>query len=435
MSTLYIAEKPSQARDIAKVLGIAGNAEGYIPLQGGDNMTWAFGHLLAGKMPEDYNPAWKQWTLTALPLRPAVFEKLPAKGKSEQLAIIKKLMAKATRVVIATDAGREGELIARELLTYFRYTGKVERLWLSSLVESDIRKGLKALLPGDKTVPLYHAALAREESDWVYGLSMTRAATLALGADREVLPMGRVKTPTLAMVVKRCTDIENFKTRTYFELEAHCQTAGGHPLVLKHAPPEESRVHDKATAAALAKRAQGAKGPLRVVEKEERAKPPLMYTTPDVQATASNKFGMSAQGVLSVLQALYEKKVLTYPRTNCAHLGEAHKAEIPAMIAAIRSVDGAGVALLEKMGGPLLSPRLFDDSKLTDHHAIVPTGVPPVGLTTEESKVYGLVARRALQALAPDHRFKSTSVSLDANGVPLSASGAVDIDAGWTALK
>lgn len=434
MSTLFIAEKPSQARDIAKVIGAAGNAEGYIPLRGGANITWGFGHLLTSFMPEDYDEKYKQWRFDTLPLLPDNFKKKPGKGKTKQLAVIKKLIKDASHVVVATDAGREGELIARELLDYFKYKGKVSRLWLSSLVEDDIRKALAELRPGKDTEPLYAAAMAREESDWIYGLSMTRAATLRLG-DGQVVSVGRVKTPTLAMVVKRCKDIENFVHRVFYELEANLVTAAKHHLVLRHAPSEDHRIYDRKAAEALAHKAEGAEGPLSVKEKTERERAPLLFTTPDVQTAASGKAGLSAQGTLDILQSLYEKKLITYPRTNCAYLGVAFKHEIPAVLASIKARYPAAVEALEDMGGAVLDSRLFDDSKLTDHHGIMPTKVTPGTLTVPEKAVYRLVALRALEALAPEHIYRVLTISMDANGVLFGTKGKTTMSPGWTALS
>jgi DNA topoisomerase-3 len=433
MTTLYLAEKPSQARDLAKVIGTAGNGEGYIPLKGGDAITWGFGHLLTSFMPEDYDKDWSRWRLDNLPLLPPGFKKKPGKGKTQQLNVIKRLLREHDRLVIATDAGREGELIAREILDYYKYKGKISRLWLSSLVEEDIRKALAALRDGKATEPLYDAARAREESDWIYGLSMTRAATLQFGGG-EVMPVGRVKTPTLAMVVKRCQDIENFSAKAFYELEAHLVTAAKHHLVLRHAPAEDKRILDVKVAEALARKAEGAQGPLSVKEKTEKERAPLLFATPDAQTAASNKHGLGAQGTLDVLQALYEKKVITYPRTSCAYLGVAFKQEIPAILAALRQTFPQAVAALEKMGGPVLDSRLFDDSKLTDHHGLLPTKVAPGKLSEPESHVYRLVALRALEALAPDHVYRALTIAMDANGVMFGARGKTTLSPGWTSL-
>jgi DNA topoisomerase III len=433
MSRVYIAEKPSQATDIAKILGIKNREDGYLVLTDGSFMTWAYGHLVEQAMPEQYRDDWKQWKWDSLPIAPETWILNVANGKTKQFNVIKALLKQASEVVIATDAGREGEMIARELLDLCKFKGKVLRLWLSSLVDADIRKALANLLDGAETFPLYQAALARSHADFVYGMTMTRAVTLAARQPRTVFPMGRVKTPTLAMVVKRDLDIENFNSKTYYEIEATVNTQSGHTLKMLHAPAEDQRLTDKATANAVMKRAEGGSGPLRVETKKGRETPPLPFNLSGLQKEASASLKLSAAETLTVSQGLYEKKLITYPRTDCSHLSSAQKPEIAGLVASLRARVPSQVEVL-KQHGIVLRDSLFDDTKLTDHHGIIPT-TGSGSMTATEEKLYRLITVRFLQAVAPDKLFEATRVDMDANGVAFKATGRVILDEGWSAIK
>lgn len=434
MTTVILAEKPSQARDIAKVIGVKASRDGFIELTNGWKVTFAVGHLLELAQPAEYNPAWGgRWAWEQLPMIPEKFKRVPVERTLKQLRIIKSVLADAKTVVIATDAGREGELIAREILEHVRFRGEVKRFWTSSLVEADIRKALNNLLEGSATYPLYEAAEARARSDFLLGLTGTRAASLAARVRGDYFALGRVKTPTLALVCRRDEAIEKFGAKKYFELEAAVKTASGHTLKMVHSRPEEARITDKAAAQALMKQANGARSPLRVLKTPESEGAPLPYSLPALQKDANRVLGLSAANTLKVTQALYEKKVLTYPRTDCAYLAESQIAEIDGVLNAVRSHLGPAVAELRKMG-VTARKSTFNDAKLTDHHGIIPTSHTEK-LEGPELQLYLLVAHRYLQALAPDCKFISTKVSMDANGVLFKASGKTVTDPGWTRFK
>lgn len=434
MTTVFLAEKPSQARDIATVLGIKRRHDGYLELNSGDFVTWAVGHLLELASPEAHNPAWAgRWSWAQLPMIPETWKYEVVGRTKAQFKIIQGLLKKASRVVIATDAGREGELIAREILEHCKWKGAVERLWTSSLVAADIKRALSALKPGSETYPLYESALARQRSDNMYGLSGTRAASLAAAVPRDYFPLGRVQTPTLAMVARRDRDIQGFASKTYYELEARVQTRSGHVLTMLHAPEEEQRITDKTEAERRKRLALKAQGPLRVEKSKGNDAAPLPYSLPALQKDANSVFSFSARNTLKLAQALYEKKALTYPRTDCQFLAESQKAEVDGVLAVIAKRFGPAVAELRSKGIHKRS-RTFDDSKLTDHHGIIPTS-EYVELEGAELQLYTLVCQRYLQVLAADCAFEATKVTMDANGVPFKATGRVVLDPGWTAFK
>lgn len=433
MTTLFIAEKPSQAQDIAKVIGIKSRKDGYLELTGNKVMTWVFGHLLEQKKPDEYREEWKVWRWDTLPLVPEKWSYKVSASKAKQFRVIKDLLAKATCVVIATDAGREGELIARELLIHCGYKGAIKRLWLQSFTEADIRYALGHLLDGKDKEPLFRAALSRQRADFVYGFSLSRAASLAANTG-EGFSVGRVKTPTLAMVVRRDLEIEGFKTKEYYELEATVQVKTGETFKMWHAPDEDKRIFDKRTAQQLVAQAEKASGLLRVKkDKGLRQKPPLPFTLPALQKEADKVLGFGAKKTLDVAQRLYEAKAISYPRTDAAHLPSSHKAMIPEVLKAVASVLPQHVAGLTRMG-VVLRDSLFDDSKITDHYGIVPTNEVKL-LSGDDLGLYRLIALRLLQALAPDMVYDQTRIELDANGVPFVANGRMIVNQGWTSLK
>lgn len=428
---LYIAEKSAQASDIAKILGGGKRENGHILLKTGDVVTWAVGHLLDQLEPNEYRAEWGPWRWDTLPMVPETWGLKPVPEKQDQLKVIKQLLAKATSVVIATDAGREGELIARELLDFYGYRGPIQRLWLSALTEADIRRALSKLLPGEAKEPLYRAALARQHADWLY-LSLSRAASLALGFNA---PIGRVQTPTLAMVVKRDLEIEGFNAKPYYELEAVVKTANGHTLTLTHSPKEEQRIYDMPQAKKLMAQAQGAQGPLAVAHKAGADAAPLPFSLSTLQREADRALGLGAAQTLKVAQELYEAKVVTYPRTDCSHLSTGLKPDVePTLKALAGQTSLSGVVGKLRSMGVVLRDSLFDDSKLTDHHGIIPT-TSPRPLDGVQAKLYELIAIRFMQSLAPDRLFNATRVDMDANGVPFSASGRVITSPGWSAIR
>lgn len=435
MSTVLIAEKPTQARDIAKVIGVKSNHEGYMTLVNGWKVTYAVGHLLELAEPEAYNEAWGgRWSWDQLPMVPSAFKRVPVKDRAKQLRVIKTLLADADTCIIATDAGREGELIGRELLEHAKFKGKVLRFWTSTLTPADIKKALDNLKPGSETYPLYEAAEARSRSDWLLGIPGTRGASLAARVRGDYFPLGRVKTPTLALLVRRQQAIDAFGAKKYYELEAKVRTAKGAEFKMVHAPSEENRITDKKKAQELLDQASKARAPLRVTKTKEAEGAPLPYSLPQLQKDANRVFGFSAKRTLELAQILYEqKKVLSYPRTDCSYLSTTQIPEIEGALDAVATLFPDKVAQLRKLGVQKRAST-FNDAKLSDHHAIVPTGTK-AALEGPELQLYSLVAHRYMQVLAPDLEYFSTRVTMDANGVPFKATGRTVIAPGWTAFK
>lgn len=435
--TVYLCEKPDQARKIAAGLGAPAPKGGYIETGGGALVTWGFGHLLSPKMPEDYDESLKAWNWDTLPIVPERFEFKPREGGArKQLRIIADLFKRAGEIVVATDPDREGELIAYEILTQMRWKGPVKRLWLSDLTPSAIKKALGELKEGDETKPLYFAALARTCADWLVGLNMTRAATLKLrSGGGKPISIGRVQTPTLALIVRLERKILNFKPEDYYELTAEMRSAEGHAFKLRHAPAPEKRIMDKAIAEKMASQATGATGPLSVTTEEKRQGPPPLFDLNLLQQEANGRFAWPADKTLKVAQALYEThEILTYPRTDSSALPEDHKNRIPQILTNLFGIDE--LAHLEPaMKEPVLRDTVYDDKKVSAHHAIVPTlkAARMSALSKDEADLYLLVARRFMAAHLPDHRYRSTIIEFDARGIPFRASGRVPTFDGWKA--
>ena len=433
MSTLYLCEKPNQAKDLADAIGVVGRRTGYIEVRGGI-VTWAFGHMLEQASPDAYDEKWGgRWTFDVLPMIPPEWKHSVVTNKGQQLKVIRGLLKSAREVVIATDAGREGELIAREILEHCTYRGPVRRFWTSSLVKSDIVKALNSLRPGRETEPLYEAALARTRSDWLYGMNGSRAVTLAVRHSGTAYPVGRVQTATLALVVRREWEIRNFVPQVYYELEATVRSAGGEQFPMFHSPAENERIKSRLEAERLKASAEGAKSPLRVIKKSEKESPPLPYSLPSLQKDANRMLGLSASKTLQQAQALYEAHAITYPRTDCTFLAASQKGEIEETLSRLGQVYEGEVEKLKSMG-VTARPSTFDDAKLTDHHAIVPTR-EAVALPQGTEQLFGLISERYLKTLAPDCHFDRTTVTLDANGVPFKATGKRITQEGFRAIR
>lgn len=432
MLTLYICEKPSQARDIASVLGIKSKGDGYIECQNNTVVSFAIGHLMGLVQPHEYDPAWAKWSWPGLPMIPSEFKYKPNPKTIPQYKILCSYIKKASSIVIATDAGREGEYIAREVMTACNYKGPIKRLWASTMVASDIKKAIENLRDGKETEALYHAAMARSKSDWLIGMNGSRAVTLGMG-NKGTFPVGRVQTPTLAMVVRRDLSIDNFKPETYYELKAFVQTPRGDTFEMTHAPSEEKRIKSKEEADKLMRQACNFDGPCEVVKKDGKESPPLPFSLPTLQKEANKVMGLSAANTLSLAQKLYEAKAISYPRSDCSHLGSSQKGQIRETLAVIHRVQPDAVSKLAAMG-VVVRPSTFNDAKLTDHHGIIPT-TQAVELSGKELELFNLIAKRYLITLAPDMEYQQTKVTVDANGVPFSASGRVIRTEGWYSLK
>ena len=440
-----IAEKPSVARDIANVLGATNSKQGYIE-GNGYQVTWTFGHLCELKDPGEYTPMWKVWSLGSLPMIPQRFGiKLKEdQGIKAQFATIEKLMKEADSIINCGDAGQEGELIQRWVMQKAGAKCPVKRLWISSLTEEAIREGFQTLKDQQEYEPLYLAGLSRAIGDWMLGMNATRLYTLKYrpqGRSNQVLSIGRVQTPTLAMIVNRQKEIENFEPRQSWILYTMYKDTRFTAI----AHDEEAEAEDAAEVAEAAKngKTQKPKGPIyRQIEyttEEEGNKvleaiknndfhvvdiskrkgteaPPRLYDLTSLQVDCNKKFGYSADQTLQLIQALYEKKFTTYPRVDTTFLSDDIYAKCPQTMNGLYKTQFSGIApyaeLVKAIGGKPLkkSKKVFDSSKVTDHHAIIPTGVPPQGLSDMERNVFDLVARAFIAAFYPDLKFETTTI-------------------------
>lgn len=428
---LFICEKPSQAQDIAKVIGIVGRGDGYIDVAGGCKVSWAVGHLLETAEPHEYYPHWKQWRVEDLPLIPPDWKLKVSDRTKKQFNVLKKLIASAKEIVVATDTGREGELIAREVIYYCGFKGKISRLWFKSLSAPDVKKALVSLKSDADTKPLYYAALMRQQGDWIAGNSGTRLATNLFNEKNQVFSYGRVQSPTLAIVVERDRIIKNFVKEEYFKLKATVKTPRGDSFFMLHSP--EEKIKTKAEADRRIKLAQSYKGPIKVNKTKEKDTPGVGYTLSTLQQEANIKFKFKAAHTLKIAQSLYEKKMTSYPRTDCAYMAEEQITEIDGVLNSIAATYPEGVKELKKQTIKVRK-TLFDDSKVTDHSGIVPTTVPASDLTPDEAKIYYLICLKYLQIIGQDCEFNKTVALLDANGVPFKATGKEITIPGWTAI-
>jgi DNA topoisomerase-3 len=430
---VILAEKPSVARDIARCLGINGKRDGYFE-GNGYQITWAFGHLVELKEPDEYNPAWKRWTLESLPIIPEQFG-LKARGDAsaqKQLGTIKKLFKAADQIICATDAGREGELIFRYILTWSGCVHKpFKRLWISSLTDDAIRDGFAKLQDGHVYEGLYRAAKCRSESDWIVGLNATRLYTLKFGQQRSLWTIGRVQTPVLALIVQRDAEIGNFKPKDFWELhtlyrDADFQYTGG-------------RFDSKAEAEVLLKQITGPDFRITGVKgKRESLNPPLLYDLTDLQKDMSIRHGLTADQTLSAAQQLYEKKHITYPRTDSRYLTNDMKAGIKPLLAKLSAKFGSQIEALD-LDKLTTGNRLFNDAKVTDHHAIIPTTALPGSLAGNEAKVYDAVVLRFIAAFYPPCIKQITTVfgevsPASSEPVKFKTTGTVIESPGWQVL-
>ena len=421
-----IAEKPSVARDIAQVLGAVERHEGY--LEGnGYQVTWTFGHLCELKYPEDYYEQWHRWSLAALPMIPQRFgiRLKNDKGIRKQFAIIKSLMEKADKIINCGDAGQEGELIQRWVMQKTGAACPVERLWISSLTEEAIREGFGKLKDSKAYESLYEAGLCRAIGDWLLGMNATRLYTLKYGAPgRNVQPLsvGRVQTPTLAMIVKRQEEIDNFVPQPYWLLTT----------VYKEATftGTKGNYTDEAEALAALAEIQGKDFTVdTVATKEGREAPPRLFDLTSLQVECNRKFGYSADKTLQIIQSLYEKHITTYPRVDTTYLPDDIYPKCKAVLNSLSDY----ATLLEPLRGNKLrkSKKVFDSSKVTDHHAIIPTGVSSASLGVDERNVFDLVARHFIAVFYPDCRFSATTVTGHSGDVKFKANGKQIIEPAW----
>ena len=429
-----IAEKPSVARDIARIIGATHQHEGYME-GNGYQVTWTFGHLCTLKEPHDYTPLWKRWSLSALPMIPQRFgiKLIEDVSIKKQFSIIERLMQAAEGIVNCGDAGQEGELIQRWVMQKAGATCPVKRLWISSMTDEAIREGFAQLKDQQEYQPLYLAGLSRAIGDWILGMNATRLYTLKYGQNRQVLSIGRVQTPTLALIVNRQKEIDNFKPEAYWVLSTIYRDTLFTATKGKFTSKEEGE-----------KSFQLIKGKPFIVTKVEkkngREQPRQLYDLTSLQVDCNRKFGMSAELTLNTIQALYERKLTTYPRVDTQYLSDDIYPKCPQIMNGLFQTMTAGKAvyadLVRPLGGKALpkSKRVFDTSKVTDHHAIIPTGVIPQNLSDMERRVYDLVARRFIAAFYPDCKFSTTTVLGEVDKIELKATGKEILDPGWRAV-
>ncbi len=436
ISRLFIAEKPSMGRAIAEVLGITGKADGSLLCKNGDAVTWAAGHLLEQADPEHYLPAEARgpWSKSAhlLPIIPAQWILQPKDDRAKsQLAVIKRLLSDTQTVVHAGDPDREGQAIVDEILKHLGWSGATLRLWLPALDPENVKKALDAMVDNKVKRGLWAAQEARSRADWLCGMNLTRTYTLSAGS---LMAVGRVKTPTLALVVRRDESIEAFKPRDYFMPVASFQHSSGTykgTAILPEDLPgldEEGRLLDKARADAMAQAASGQPGTIKKLDKKAKAAPaPLPYSLLELQKTASAKFGMAAGKVLEIAQALYEKKMTSYPRTDCRYLPEEQ--------------HGAAKQILGKLSHPATGAAdstrkhaAWDSKKITAHHAIIPTG-QGTALEGDEAKIYKLIVEAYIRLFYHDWRYEDTQILTACGGYDWKTTGRRTLDAGWKAVS
>lgn len=438
---LFLCEKPSQGRDIARILRADSKGDGCI--QGQDvAVTWCFGHLIELAPPEAYDESLARWSLDRLPVLPPTWKTTVKKEAAKQYGVIGKLLKQASEVVVATDADREGEMIGREVLDAHGWRGPVSRLWLSALDDTSIRKALAGILPGEKTKALYFAGMARSRADWLVGMNLTMAYTVARGQGKGaagVVSVGRVQTPTLALVVARDREIEAFKPKNYFVVSATFQVRDG-MFVAAWAPPEnladeEGRCLSRAGAQAVVEKVSGETG--KVVQASTTPAsdpPPLPFDLATLQQEASRRWGMKATETLACAQALYEThKATTYPRTDCPYLPTSQFTEAGRVVAALQSVfpDVGNIAARVDLN---LRSRAWDDRKITAHHAIIPTANDRVNVSSmkpSERRIYDLVVRHYLAQFLGDHEYLKQKIEVVCEGETFRVSGRTPTKAGW----
>ena len=426
MTTCIIAEKPSVARDIARIVGANSKQDGYMECNS-YLVTWAMGHLIALAMPEAYG--FSAYKREDLPIRPNPFQLVVRQVRKDkeyhddpaalkQLKVIRSCFDKADRIIVATDAGREGELIFRYIYQHLNCCKPFERLWISSLTDKAIREGLSNLKPGSSYDNLYYSAKARSEADWLVGINASRALSIARKGGYS---LGRVQTPTLAMVCRRYIANRDFSSVPYWKLSVHTEKEG---LSLKAIGSEDYESEASAQTALATLRSQSRLTVESVARKVTHTAPPLLYDLTALQKDANRRHGFSADKTLSIAQSLYEKKITTYPRTGSRYISEDVFEEVP--------------ALLRKIGKTLSNPlnsHSVDNAKVTDHHAIIPTGEMPTGLSTDEANIYNMVVTRFAEAFSPDSEEERMQVRFTDGTNIFTWKACRQISLGWKAVQ
>ncbi len=420
------------AKDIARIIGATSSRDGYME-GNGYQVTWTFGHLCELKMPEDYTPVWRAWSLSALPMIPPRFgiRLKDDEGIKKQFATIERLMQEADSIINCGDAGQEGELIQRWVMQKAQAKCPVQRLWISSMTDEAIREGFATLKDQSEYQSLYLAGLSRAVGDWLLGINATRLYTIKYGQNRQILSIGRVQTPTLALIVNRQKEIDNFKPEPYWVLATVYRDTTFTATQGKFTSKEEGE-----QAFSLI---EGKPFTITKVEKKKgKETPPSLFDLTSLQVECNKKFGLSAETTLNVIQSLYEKKVATYPRVDTTFLPDDVYPKCPQTLNGLFQVRFGGQAPYAELvktlatGKPLQkSKKVFDSSKVTDHHAIIPTGQVPQALTDLEQKVYDLIARRFIAVFYPDCQYAQTTVMGAVDKIEFKVTGRTILDAGW----
>lgn len=420
---LCIAEKPSVAREIATILGANLKKDGYFE-GNGYWVSWTFGHLCTLKEPHDYMPIWKWWNLATLPMIPSKFsiKLMKDSGAQKQFRTIERLVQQCDEVINCGDAGQEGELIQQWVLLKANNKKPIKRLWISSLTEEAIKEGFQQLKNGDDFINLYAAGSSRAIGDWLLGMNATRLYTLKYGQNKQVLSIGRVQTPTLAMIVQRQQEIENFKPKKYWELKTNYRdvlfsSTVGKLNQIEKAEKAIEYVKDKPFTIKNYK------------QKEGKESPPRLFDLTSIQVEANNKFGFSAEQTLKLVQGLYEKKLVTYPRVDTTFLSDDIYPKVPKILEGLKFYSQLTAPVLAKKIPK--SKKVFNNNKVTDHHAIIPTGISPSGINPDEQKIYATIAKRFIAAFYPDCKVSNTTVIGNVDKVEFKATGKQIIEPGW----
>jgi DNA topoisomerase-3 len=437
---LYICEKPSQARDLARNLNINSGADGYIG-NGNEVVTFAIGHLIQQFTPNDIDERYKHWNVKDLPIVPNQWQMKANPKTAKQLKVVGRLINKASEIIISTDGDREGEVIGRELLDYFNYTGSIKRLWLTALDDNSIQKSLQNIKSGQATKSLYDAGLGRARSDWLAGMNLTVAMTKKAQSSgfSGVLSIGRVQTPTLAMIVNRDIEIEDFKSKDYYEVHGVFNSIAAKRIINKATDTDfldkENRIIFKDYANTIISQLKDSRAVVDQVEtNRKKTKAPLLFSLSQLQQVASKKYGLSAKEVLDSAQALYEThKATTYPRSDCQYLPVSQFSEVKGVMGAISSIDSDMGKLIAQADLSIQS-RIWNDKKLGAHHAIIPTTakVNITKMSNHEFKIYDLIRRYYLANFYPDYEYDLTDIKIKVGaGDIFTTSGTVLVENGW----
>lgn len=424
---LCITEKPSVGKDIATILGATTRHEGYFE-GNGYRVTWTYGHLCTLKEPHDYDANWKRWSLGSLPMLPPKFgiKLIDQESIIKQFNVIKRLIGECSEVINCGDAGQEGELIQRWVMQKAKCDKPISRLWISSLTDDAIHEGFQNLRPHADLTPLYMAGLCRAIGDWILGINATRLYTLKYGFNGQILSIGRVQTPTLALVVNRQLEIDNFVPKDYWELKTMYRdvtfsaTTQGYEDESKASEALEKIIGKPLTITDISK-------------KKGKEAPPRLFDLTSLQVECNKKFGLSADTTLQTIQSLYEKKVTTYPRVDTTYLTDDMYSKVGAILNSLKEYQELLIPLRGKK--LLKSKKVFDNSKVTDHHAIIPTGqqLPP-NLSENEKNVFDIIAKRFISVFYPDCEFEQTTVKAVVDKTNFKATGRIIINLGWKAI-